>query len=195
MAKQFLTTVNAQQGLDLWYDNQSLGCSFAIHWHVGKSDMCACVRGAGREGRHLYFPPWSYNNYLCFRTALLEISIVCKRAASSGTRCKQSSERSGVLSVVLAAPLPTTTLCWIDLIGTRNGIQQYSRSRNYQTSNSYIDPNKYIKVNGPTWHLGSKFWKNSGRNSGSGPSSGIFGPGVAGIIFLDIAFFRTHLSG
>jgi hypothetical protein len=38
---------------------------------------------------------------------------------------------------------------------------------------------------------GSKFRKNSGRNSGSGPSSGIFGPGVAGIIFLGIAFFRT----
>jgi hypothetical protein len=31
--------------------------------------------------------------------------------------------------------------------------------------------------------LGSKFRKNSGQNSGSGPFSGIFGPGVAGIIF------------
>jgi hypothetical protein len=40
-------------------------------------------------------------------------------------------------------------------------------------------------------YLGSKFWKNSGQNSGSGPFSGIFGPGVAGIIFLGIAFFRT----
>ena len=40
-------------------------------------------------------------------------------------------------------------------------------------------------------YLGSKFRKNSGRNSGSGPFSGIFGPGVAGIIFLGIAFFRT----
>jgi hypothetical protein len=39
--------------------------------------------------------------------------------------------------------------------------------------------------------LGSKFRKNSGRNSGSGPFSGIFGSGVAGIIFLGIAFFRT----
>jgi hypothetical protein len=39
--------------------------------------------------------------------------------------------------------------------------------------------------------LGSKFRKNSGQNSGSGPFSGIFGPGVAGIIFLDIAFFWT----
>jgi hypothetical protein len=29
------------------------------------------------------------------------------------------------------------------------------------------------------------------RNSGSGPSSGVFGPGVAGIIFLGIALFRT----
>jgi hypothetical protein len=31
--------------------------------------------------------------------------------------------------------------------------------------------------------LGSEFRRNSGRNSGSGPFSGIFGPGVAGIIF------------
>jgi hypothetical protein len=36
--------------------------------------------------------------------------------------------------------------------------------------------------------LGLKFQRNSGRNSGSGPFSGIFGPGVAGIIFLGIAF-------
>jgi hypothetical protein len=41
--------------------------------------------------------------------------------------------------------------------------------------------------------LGSKFRKNSGRNSGSGPFSGIFGPGVAGIIFLGIALFWTFL--
>jgi hypothetical protein len=33
------------------------------------------------------------------------------------------------------------------------------------------------------WQLGSKFRRNSGRNSGSGPFSGIFGSGVAGIIF------------
>jgi hypothetical protein len=31
--------------------------------------------------------------------------------------------------------------------------------------------------------LGSKFWRNSGQNSGSGPFSRIFGPGVSGIIF------------
>jgi hypothetical protein len=31
------------------------------------------------------------------------------------------------------------------------------------------------------------------RNSGSNPFSGIFGSGVAGIIFLDFAFFRTFL--
>jgi hypothetical protein len=41
------------------------------------------------------------------------------------------------------------------------------------------------------WLLGSEFRRNSGRNSGSGPFSGIFGPGVAGIIFLDFAFFQT----
>jgi hypothetical protein len=35
--------------------------------------------------------------------------------------------------------------------------------------------------------LGSKFR----RNSGSGPFSGIFGSGVAGIIFLGITFFWT----
>ena len=35
--------------------------------------------------------------------------------------------------------------------------------------------------------LGLKFRKNSGRNSGSGPFSVIFGPKVAGIIFLGIA--------
>jgi hypothetical protein len=40
-------------------------------------------------------------------------------------------------------------------------------------------------------NLGSKFRKNSGRNSDSGLFSGIFGSGVAGIIFLGIAFFRT----
>jgi hypothetical protein len=43
------------------------------------------------------------------------------------------------------------------------------------------------------YFLGSKFRKNSGQNSGSGPFSGIFGSGVAGIIFLDFAFFRTFL--
>jgi hypothetical protein len=36
--------------------------------------------------------------------------------------------------------------------------------------------------------LVSKFRRNSGRNSGSRPFSGIFGAGVAGIIFLGIAF-------
>jgi hypothetical protein len=41
--------------------------------------------------------------------------------------------------------------------------------------------------------LGLKLQKNSGQNSGSGPFSGIFGPGVAGIIFLGIAFVRTFL--
>ncbi len=39
--------------------------------------------------------------------------------------------------------------------------------------------------------IGSKFRKNSGRNSGSGPFSGIFGSGVTEIIFLGIAFFQT----
>jgi hypothetical protein len=37
--------------------------------------------------------------------------------------------------------------------------------------------------NEKTDQLGSKFRKNSGRNSGSGPFSVIFGPKVAGIIF------------
>ncbi|KAL3775118.1 hypothetical protein ACHAWO_001941 [Cyclotella atomus] len=36
---------------------------------------------------------------------------------------------------------------------------------------------------GGSEELGSEFWRNSGRNSCSVPFSGIFGPGVAGLIF------------
>ena len=43
-------------------------------------------------------------------------------------------------------------------------------------------------------HLGSKFRRNSGRNSGSGPFSGIFGPGVAGIIFFRYRFFPDFFN-
>ncbi len=42
--------------------------------------------------------------------------------------------------------------------------------------------------------LGSKFRKNSGQNSGSGPFSGILSPGVTEIRLLDIAYFRYFLS-
>jgi hypothetical protein len=48
-----------------------------------------------------------------------------------------------------------------------------------------------ITTRHPNYALGSKFQENSGRNSGSEPFSRIFGSGVAGIIFLGIAFFRT----
>jgi hypothetical protein len=41
--------------------------------------------------------------------------------------------------------------------------------------------------------LGSKFRRNSGRNSGSRPKSGIFGHGVAGITFIKSGVFRQFL--
>jgi hypothetical protein len=50
---------------------------------------------------------------------------------------------------------------------------------------------RWLTVKDEVVRLGSKFRKNSGQNSGSGPFSGIFGSGIAGIIFLGIAFFRT----
>jgi hypothetical protein len=47
-------------------------------------------------------------------------------------------------------------------------------------------------IDGPRL-LGSKFRQNSGRNSGSGPKSGIFGHGVAGITFIKSGVFRQFL--
>jgi hypothetical protein len=52
-----------------------------------------------------------------------------------------------------------------------------------------------LVANAEKIQLGLQFRKNSGRNSGSGPFSGILSPGVTEIRLLDIAFFRYFSVG